>query len=226
MRSVTSAVAALAVCVFVAPVAQGLGVHQDFNGYTVPGSSSAWYYMINNSPATGVFVGDADAGAGVDPAAYFYLNHNNFVVGAGANPTAAGNKVYFETYSTLNAGVAANLFSSAIAVVSQDAGAPASTVSAIEYYLYVDTVGNDNLADSYYTSTLSLAGSPGTLQTYPTRSLTDNTATWNQYNWSVVLGDWVPAGTVTSISSASRMRRSLSVCSLTCCPSHPSGATT
>ena len=180
MRKTSFVTAVIAACAFAAPLVQGAGVYETFNQYVPPGSTSNWYYFVNDGPPyTGSYIGDADPGAGVAPAAYFYLNSGNL------NP-AVSNSVYFET-NIISQGITPSGMRSAIAVIGSDTagsgqGTPASTVASVGYYLYVDTVGNDDLADSYYISTMGLAASPGYLQNYDERSF--NAAVWNRYDWN------------------------------------------
>lgn len=194
MRKTSFVAAAIAACVFAAPLAQAAGVYETFNQYVPPGSTSNWYYFVNDGPPyTGSYIGDADPGAGVAPAAYFYLNSGNL------NP-AVSNTVYFET-NIINQGITPSGFRSAIAVVGSDSpgsgqGTPASTVTSVGYYLYVDTVG-DPLADSYYISTMGLAASPDSLQNYDERSF--SAAVWDRYDWT---GSWTLGAGGTTVPQA------------------------
>ena len=200
MRRTSFTAAILGAFVSLAPLVHGAGVRETFNEYPGPFQPN-WYYMLNNNP-TGVVAPVTNLGGG-DMAAYIPVN--SALYGILGQSSAVPSTLYFET-STLNPALTAQSFTSAIGVVAQDS--PAASVSSIEYYLYVDTLlgdgitpGQDGLADSYYISTLSLAGSPEVLQTYPTRSLVDNvTPTWSQYDWNGSI--FAPVGTVNNVPTS------------------------
>jgi len=155
-------------------VVDGAGVEEPFSSYPLPGSIANWYYFSDSSGTpTGTFIGDADAGGGVEPAAYFYLNSSNLAT--------TGDTVYFETFSEINPALPALTFATDLAIVTQQV--PSNPISGIGYNVYID-LDNDSFEDRYYSTALSPLGSPSVLQTYPTRSLVNGTATWAQYDWS------------------------------------------
>jgi len=192
MRRLSIAVVAMSVSLFMASLVHGDGVVETFNQfdpYALPYAyTNTWYFTINELNPTGVYIGDVDPGAGVDSAAYFYLNQSVL------NP-AVSNVVRFQT-SNLNQTLLADEFSAEVDVVFQ--GAPSSALASVNYYMGIDFDGDLNEDTMYFSP--ALASNPVGIWEYTENRSILGGDNWHQYDWNGT--GWTDMGLVGSIAPA------------------------
>jgi hypothetical protein len=189
MRRSILGVSIVGAVMLLASLAYGVGVVEDFEGYTnPPGYTTDWYWFVNDAfPPVSSWVADADFGAGVDMAAWFQFGSWNL------NKTI-DNTIRFQTDVWVNpvindAGVldpalVASSFSGLADVVGETA--LETVVSSARFYIGIDTsLIPDGVEDVLYVSpALSRGGNPSGWEFEDSYSLLDGTTSWQVWTWN------------------------------------------